>query len=59
MDNWLKFQYHRCLFERSGDAGGQVVPAAGIVGPSEVGSLVVKYARCSEGVMGRENRVPK
>ena len=35
------------------------MPAAGIAGPSEVGSLVVKYARRSEGVMGREIRVPK
>jgi hypothetical protein len=35
------------------------VPAAGIVGPSEVDSPVVKYAGCFEVVMGRENRVPK
>ena len=35
------------------------MPAAGIAGLSEVDSLVVKYARCFEGVMGREIRVPK
>jgi hypothetical protein len=35
------------------------VPAAGIAGPSEVDSPVVKYAGCFEGVMGREIRVPK
>ncbi len=35
------------------------MPAAGIAGPSEIDSLVVKYAGCFEGVMGSEIRVAK
>ena len=35
------------------------MPAAGIAGPSEVDSPVVKYAGRFEGATGREIRVPK
>ena len=43
------------MLERSGDTGGYAEPAAGKAGLRKVDSLVVKYARRFEALMGREN----
>ena len=58
MDNWLRFQYHRKSFERSGDAEGQAERAAGRARPSSEAGVQANPHTVRLGCDGEE-KAPK
>ena len=59
MDNWLRFQYHRKSYERSGDTEGQAEHAAGRACPSSEADMQANPHIERLGCYGEGKEVPE